>query len=266
MILSVSADPQVRLAKPEDLDAIVAIEMAGWPSGHSMRAEKNKFSSRIEHGLIWVVCDPNATVWGMFTAFRPQWAQPERLDELLTNCPADAFDACADERWKRIAAHYDFPRDWHEATTDGTLDDGAMHDPKGGVLFGVGLAVHQQCKGRGLGRTLLRTVLTQAATTGARYFFGYGRLPGFHRFPDLDVDSYLKMTQRGPELLFPQDAQLRFYWSIGAQPARTADGRYRYVAIPESMREDPESRQHGVLIVAPMGGTVFPLERLKSSD
>jgi hypothetical protein len=106
---------------------------------------------------------------------------------------------------------------------------------------------------------LLKSVLAQAASSGARYFLGYGRLPMFHQSPDIDVDSYLRLTR---DRISPWDSQLGFYWSIGAHPVRSCDGRYRYVPIPGSMRQDPESRGHGVFILAPLDGSVFPFEKL----
>lgn len=254
--------PTVRPADQNDLDAIVAIETAGWPSGEGMRAERSIFASRIECQFVWAACDADGTVLGMFTAFRPKWAHADRLDELLRDCSVELFDQPPWERWQGIGRNYGLARDWHESTAEGTLLHGAMHNSGGDVLFGVGLAIHEQYKGRGLARFLLQSVMNEARKTGVRYFLGYGRLPSFHRFPQLDIDTYLGMTESDSRGVRPHDPQLRFYWSIGAQPIRSVDDRYRYVAIPGSMRDDPESRGHGVLIVAPLGAPLFPVDRL----
>lgn len=252
----------VRLAEPKDLDAIMAIEAAGWPAGDMMRAERFKLASRIECKFVWVACDSQGDVLGMFSAFRPLWARADRLDELLTSCPSEIFDQDPVERWRKIVQEFGLSRNWHDATADGTLWNGVMHDPRGHVLYGVGLAIRQEYKGSGLARSLLQSVLAEAAEGGARYFLGYGRLPMFHQFPQTDIDDYLRMTRIDARGGRPLDPQLRFYWNIGAQPIQSVDGRFRYVGIPESMRDDPESRGYGLLIVTPLGATPFPLNRL----
>lgn len=255
-------DCTVRCAKPTDLEAILAIETACWPPGDGMRAEKSKFISRIECRFVWVACDVDGALLGMLTAFRPKWARADRLDELLDGCPADLFEQRSGARWQSLVHKYGLPPNWHEATAEGSLSGGALHNPRGEVLYGVGLAVKAQSKRRGIAQILLQTVLAEAATTGARYFLGYGRLPRFHQFPHLDVDTYLHSTEHDAQGVRPLDPQLRFHWSIGAHPIRSVDNRFRYVGIPQSMREDPESHGHGSLIVAPLGAARFPLERL----
>lgn len=260
--MSVPGPFTVRLAKRSDLDAIMAIETAGWPVGDGMRAEEAKFVTRIECGFVWVACDSTNSILGMFTAFRPNWASADRLDALLMACPKEIFDQNPLERWESLTSKYYLSPNWHDATADGTLEGGATHNPKGDVLYGVGLAMHSKHKGRGLARLLLQSTLDEAAQNGARYFLGYGRLPMFHQFPHTDVDTYLRTLQGNAEGFRPLDPQLRFYWNLGAQPVRSIDDRYRYVGIPGSMRQDPESRGHGLLIVAPLGAERFPLERL----
>jgi GNAT superfamily N-acetyltransferase len=254
--------PIVRLAEPKDLDAIIAIETAGWPSGDGMRAERFKFTSRIECKFVWVACDARGEVVGMFSAFRPQWARPDRLDELLAGCSSAIFDQDPVERWQSLGHEFGLSRDWHEATAEGTLWHGAKHDPEGQVLYGVGLAIRREYKGRGIARFLLQSALNQEAQRGARYFLGYGRLPMFHQFPKMDIDAYLRLARDDERGVRPFDSQLSFYWKIGAQPMRSIDGRFRYVGIPGSMREDPESRGYGLLIVTPIGATPFPLHKL----
>lgn len=262
--MSVSNSPHaiVRLANLSDLEAILAIETVGWPVGDGMRAEAAKFATRIACGFVSIACDSENSVLGIFTAFRPKWARAERLDALLQSCPNEIFDQSADERWPSLCRHYGLSNNWHEATAEGTIHQGAMHDPGGDVLYGVGLAVRPECKGRGVARFLLQSTLEDATRNGARYFLGYGRLPMFHLFPHTNVDAYLRLTQRADDGLQPLDPQVRFYWSLGARPIRSVDGRYRYVGIPGSMREDPESLEHGLLIVAPMCAKPFPMERL----
>lgn len=257
----VSPGPTVRLATPSDLEVIMAIERVGWPSGEGMRAEAAKFAHRIECGFVWVACDPKNSVLGMFTAFRPTWARAEQLDALISSCPNDFFDRNTLECWRELCHTYDLPRDWHEATEDGTLENGAIHEPRGSVVFGVGLTVRPEFQGRGLARTLMQSALGEAARHGARYFLGYGRLPVFHRFSGIDIDRYLRMTQRNGLGLQPLDPHLRMHWRLGAQPIRSVDSRYRYVGIPGAMRDDPESRGYGLLVVAPLGAEPFPLER-----
>jgi GNAT superfamily N-acetyltransferase len=253
---------QVRLAEPKDLDAIMAIEESAWPSGNGMRAERFKFASRIECEFVTVVCNAQGEVLGVASAFRPNLVCPGKLDELLTGCPSRIFDQQPVERWQSIAREFGLSRNWHEATADGTLRNGAEHDPRGQVLYAVGLAIRPESTGRGVAHFLLQSLLAEAAKSGVRYFVAYARLPMFYRFPHVDVDSYLRMTRTDAQGVRPLDPQHRFYWSIGAQPMQCVDGRFRYVGIPESMRDDPESRGYGLLTITPMGATPFPLNRL----
>lgn len=252
----------VRRAEPKDLNAILAIETESWPAGDGMRAGRGSFASRIELKFVWVICDDGGRVVGMFTAFRPSWVQGKSLDDLLHACPIDLFDTPAVERWTGIAQKYHLARNWHEATAEGTLKNGALHHPHGDVLFGVGLAIDPQHIRKGLARTLLRTVFAEAARDGVRYFLGYGRLPMFHHHRQIDVDTYLAMTDTDAGIVRPCDAQLRFFCGLGAKPIRSTDGRTRYVGIPQAMREDPESRGYGLLTILPLGATPFSNDSL----
>lgn len=252
----------VRRAELEDLDAIMAIEAAAWPSGEGMRAERHKLAHRIERRFTWLVCDARGAVLGMFSGFRPKWACPEKLDQLLHGCPSRIFDQPPLERWQSISREFDLPRDWHGATTEGELGKSVEQDPRGRVLYAIGLAIRPELGGRGIGHFMVQSVLAEVAQSGAQYFLAYGRLPAFHQFSHIDVDEYLRMTDLDVRCVRPLDPQLRFYWKLGAQPIQSDDGRFRYVGIPGAMRDDPQCRGHGLLVAAPIGATPFSLERL----
>jgi GNAT superfamily N-acetyltransferase len=233
-----------------DLDEILALESASWPAGDMMRASRRKFTCRIDLGLVHVARDEAGRVAGFLTAFRPRWADADRIDALLHDCPEDFLSLDPEARWSKIYERYGLPRDWHEATDDGTLGEGAMHGDAD-VLFGVGITTDPRVRGRGVAQSLLRGALADARATGARYFIGYGRLPMFHRFPHVGLDRYLGATEPRGGRLVPCDLGLRLHWSVGARPVRCARGPSRYLGIPRSMRDDPESRGCGFLVVTP---------------
>ena len=119
-------------------------------------------------------------------------------------------------------------------------------------MFGIGIATDPRERGRSVARALLEAALGQAAQTGARYFLAYSRLPQYHEFPTVSLDDYLERRLTRSGRVGPYDYGFRLHWSAGARPARTRRGRERYLGVPTAMRDDPESRGCGALIVTPM--------------
>ena len=235
----------IQTAQMGDLDQIFAVEYAAWPEG--LRAEKRNLACRIERGLLRIARETiSGRIVGFLTAFRPKWIRAAVLSSLLSNCPTELFAHDAHTRWQTMVDRYGLAPNWHEATGDGNLAGGDMHDPASDVLFGVGITTDPRVRGRGIAKSMLRGALTECATTGASFFAGYGRLPSFHRY-DLDLDAYLGMAERDAI-----DPGFRLHRSVGARPIRTSDGRSRYVGIPSSMKDDPESRGCDFLVITPV--------------
>lgn len=246
----IPTDVSFRAAYASDVDEITRLETASWPAGEAMRADAAKFATRIQLGGV-MTARRDGRIVGVLTTFRPRWADAGRLADLLAHDAGPDFALEPEPRWARLSRRWQLPADWHEATADGTLDGGRLHDPEGQVVFGVGLATDPRERGRNIAKGLLDRALVYAAFNGARYFLGYGRLPQYHR-SNVALDDYLQASRPREGYLAPHDFGLRVHWSVGARPLAAADGRLRFVPIPRSMHDDTESRNAGALIVTPL--------------
>jgi GNAT superfamily N-acetyltransferase len=251
----------VRRARPSDIEAILRVEQAAWPGGECMRADADKFAFRIALRGVFVACRLNRIV-GCLTTFRPSWACASAFDEIVSSCPIELIRRPAQERWREACRRWHLPADWHEATADGTLREPGLHRPDGDVVFGVGIATDPAERGTRVAQALLEHALAVARSTGARHFVGYGRLPQYHA-STLPLEAYLRRPRAAAGRCAPHDLGLRLHWSVGARPARTPGRTSRYLGIPASMRDDPESRDAGFLIVNPLCTRArFPFERI----
>ncbi len=232
------------VAEPRDLDEVVALEEVAWPIG--MRAGRESLASRIANGFMRIAREDGRLV-GLVTSFRPKWIRAQTVARLLHAFPAELMVEEAARRWREVVEVFGFARDWHEATGDGRLGGGAMHDPAGDVVFGVGITTDPRVRGRGVAKSLLLEVTRQAAFSGARFFAAYGRLPQFHAHRP-SLDDYLAMLDRDRKL----DVGHRLHTSVGARPATTRCGLSRYLGIPNAMHHDPESRNAGFLVTTPL--------------
>jgi GNAT superfamily N-acetyltransferase len=239
----VPPDFEIHRAELRDLAEIVSVEQAAWPE--ALRAEERNLACRIERGLLHVARGGGGRISGFLTAFRPSWIAAGVLSQLLSDFPAEMIAQESGSRWRALVNRYHLARDWHEATADGSI--GELHHPNGDVLFGVGITTDPNMRGRGVAKALLRGAFREAARTGVRYFAGYGRLPLFHRY-DVTLDEYLVLLEQRA----PLDIGFKLHRSVGARPVRTGCGRSRYVGIPHSMRDDPESRGCGFLVITPL--------------
>jgi hypothetical protein len=257
----IPTDVTFSAAYARDVEEITRLEAASWPAGEAMRADADKFATRIRLGGV-MTARRDGRIVGVLTTFRPRWADADRLADMLAHDAGPAFALDPEPRWAGLSRRWQLPCDWHAATADGTLDRGRLHDPEGRVVFGVGLATDPRERGKNIAKGLLDRALVYAAWRGARYFLGYGRLPQFHR-SDASLDAYLLSARPRPGHLAPHDFGLRVHWSVGARPLAAADGRLRFVPIPRSMHDDAESRNAGALIVTPLAQRqALPFERV----
>ena len=254
----------VRRAERCDLDELSRLEHDAWPDGDCMRADADEFAHRIAVGGV-LVAQRRGRIVGSLTTFRPRWAHARVLDEIVAHCPAELLSLPTHERWSAVCERWGLPIDWHAATADGHVRERGMHRPGGDVIFGVGIATDPTERSTNIASALLEHALVAARRSGVRYFVGYGRLPQFHA-STLSLDAYLRRTRVAVGAEVPHDVTLRLHWRAGARPARTRDGDAMWLGIPAAMRDDPESRGAGVLVVTPLGRrSPFPLARAAAS-
>lgn len=252
------------LATPYDVRQVVEIEKRTWPSGEDMVADEEKFTIRQRIGGLIVAKHPGTgQVFGYVTVFKPKWASASALQEILEGCTDTIVGLPPHERWNLVSNHYGIPHNWHEATGNGWLYDGAvpLHDSKGKVAFGVGVTTDKDYQGLGIVDKTLSKALELAAESGAKYFMGFSRLPAYQEteaaWGELTLDEYVHLWQcdhyseRSSSLLLPHDYGFRFHWRLGAQPACTESGMVGYIGVPNAMADDQESNNAGVLVITP---------------
>jgi GNAT superfamily N-acetyltransferase len=227
-----------------------------------MQADRDRFCRRIAiGGMIVARLGAGGKLVGAISTFRPRWIRPATLDELLSGCPDELLTLRAEERWTEIRSRYRLPRDWHAATDDGRLADGALHDPDGEVVFGIGITTDPRERQRGIAQALLDGALTIARQQGARHFLAYSRLPMYSAHASDTPEQYVSRAVQRDGVVKPFDFGFRLHWAAGARPLRSAEGRSRYIVIPGSMPDDTESLTCGVLVITPLRDTsVFPFE------
>jgi GNAT superfamily N-acetyltransferase len=252
----------VEPATDHDIEAILDLERRGWPQAGSMQADRDRFCRRIAlGGMIVARLAESAKLVGAISTFRPRWIRPATLDELLNRCPEQLLGLPPDQSWTEIRARYRLPRDWHAATDDGRLAGGALHDPGGEVVFGIGITTDPRERQRGIAQALLDGALAIARRQGARTFLAYSRLPMYSLHASDTPEQYVARTVQRDGVVKPFDFGFRLHWAAGAKPLRSAGGRARYIVIPGSMPDDAESLTCGVLVITPLGDrSVFPFE------
>ena len=252
----------VELATDRDIDAIVELERRGWPQAGSMQADRDRFCRRIAlGGMVVARLEASGKLVGAISTFRPRWIHPATLDELLCRCPDDVLALSGEQLWTEISARYGLPRDWHAATDDGRLGDGALHDANGDVVFGIGITTDPRERQRGIAQALLDGALAIARRQGARYFLAYSRLPKYSLYASDTPEQYVSRTVQRDGMVKPFDFGFRLHWAAGARPLHSATGQSRYIVIPGSMPDDAESLTCGVLVMTPLDDrSVFPFE------
>ena len=202
---------------------------------------------------------------GFLSTFRPRWADAGTLERILTRCPEDVLSLPASARWEEMQRLFGLPASWHDATAEGTLEDGRLQPRPGGeVVFGVGIATDPRERGKSVAHALLAAALGRAAASGARYFLAYSRLPQYRSFPMLSLDEYLAVPATRGGTCGPTTSASGCAGAWGAQPARTAGGRARSVGIPTAVRDDVESRGCGALVITPLDDRGYPFEGFRT--
>ena len=185
-----TGDLVVELATGSDLDAILDLERRGWPQAGSMQADRDRFRSRIAlGGMVVARLGASGKLVGAISTFRPRWIRPAKLDELLHGCPDELLGLSEEKCWTEICARYGLPRDWHDATDNGRLGGGAMHDANGEVVFGIGITTDPHERQRGIAQALLDGALAIARRQGALNDVATlpGEVSGFEPHPLLDA-------------------------------------------------------------------------------
>lgn len=210
-----SAPVKIRLATPDDIDGIRAVDAAAWNedvafSAEQLRAQIRKFPEGV---LVAEALEPNGCrIVGTLSLMKMESA---RLPSIQT---------------------------WAETTDNGYI---TCHQPNGDALFGVNLSVRPDWQGHGVGTRLFTHAMAYALGQGLRCAAWGGRLPGLAEFnrkrlaagqgPLPGRDYAALRDPRGR----PVDDELRFYLS---QPF------VRQLAILPDYFPDPDSEDYGVLL------------------
>ena len=211
-------DLLVEQATDRDIDAILDLERRGWPQAGSMQADRDRFCRRIAlGGMIVARSAAGGTLVGAISTFRPRWIHSATLDELLDGCPHDLLALPVEQGWTEIRARYGLPRDWHAATDDGRLAGGALHDPDGEVVFGIGITTDPRERQRGIAQALLDGALATARRQGARIFLAYSRLPMYSLHASDTPEQYVLRTVQRDGVVKPFDFGFRLHCQAAAQ-------------------------------------------------
>lgn len=240
------------LATAGDITEIVALENKAWPSGCYMRASLEMFKTRVDNGLVVVTREIQTNeLVGYLSYFCPKFTSSSAIDDITKRNPKELIKLKDSiQRWEYLRTKYAFPKDWHQATDNGCLNNGEMHDPNGDVLFGIGLTTNPDKRGLGVASFTLKSSLKLTASiyTKCRYFIAIARLPGFARNIENDIDKYLQLKNLAGE---PVDYCFRAQVRSGAVPI-SYDGMEVFIAVKNAMIEDEESERWGVFIVNPI--------------
>ncbi len=127
------------------------------------------------------------------------------------------------------------PHTWSEITARGTL---ASHDPEGGALYGVNIAVDPRMQGLGIGHDLYRARLAAGRRLGCCAFVAGARLAGYGRHAYLSPEAYLEEVRAGR--IF--DPTLSKQLALG----------FRLRGLLRDYAPDPETHGHAALIILPL--------------
>lgn len=197
-------DIRVRLTRPEDIPALVTLSRLVYAEGgawitRELRAHQEVFPE----GQLLVVDRGSDAPLGMVVSL--------------------VVDAAS---WPPDAS-------WHDVTGGGRL---GTHDPAGDTLYGAGLAVHPDARGRGVARLLYhaREALLERMDL-ARIRAG-ARIPGYGEVADrMPPERYVDEVLRGAL----RDPTLSFHLHMG----------FRVVAVARDyLPEDRDSRGHAAVV------------------
>ena len=210
-----AAPVKIRLATPDDLEGIRAVDAAAWNedvafSADQLRAQLRRFPEGV---LAAEALEPNGhRIVGTLSLMR---MQSSRLGSVRT---------------------------WAQTTDNGYI---RSHEADGDAIFGVNLSVWPHWQRRGIGAMLFGYAMAYALEQGIRCAAWGGRLPGLAEFnrkrlatgqPLLSGQAYAALRdQKGR----PADDELRFYLS---QPF------VRQLAVLPDYFPDADSEDYGVLL------------------
>ncbi|MBI4177710.1 MAG: hypothetical protein HY516_05100 [Candidatus Aenigmarchaeota archaeon] len=269
MTKDMAAELFVDLAEPGDVAAIAAIDSVAWSSGRGTDADEKEFLTRQANGGIFVTKTGEGRVVGYVSVFRPSWADPKALREIMTQCTDRIVGQTPEERWETLRNTYGLPLNWHEATGNGTpFTEKGLHNPGGKVIFGMAIITDPNYRGNRVVDETLSAALRASKQEGTEWFIAFSRLPSYRNFTQTNgetpVDRYLRAAVPSPEGMVPHDYGFRFHWRGGAQPVRTESGRIGYVGVRNVRYDDPESHNSGVFIMNPLEFGRFPFEKIVS--
>ncbi len=259
----------VGLAEPDDVAAIAAMDRVAWSSGRGTDADEKEFHTRQSNGGVFVTKTGEGRIVGYVSVFRPAWADPAALREIMTHCTDRIVDRTPEERWKILRDIYGLPLNWHEATGNGMpFSEKGLHNPGGKVVFGMAIVTDPKYRGNRVVDETLSAALYASKQEGTEWFIAFSRLPGYRRFAqtagETPVDRYLRTGASSPEGMMPHDYGFRFHWRGGAQPAKTESGKIGYVGVRNVRHDDPESNNSGVFVINPLEFRRFPFEKIVS--
>ncbi len=230
---------KIGLAKTGDVDEVLKVENAAWPSTDgSMVADRKKFEIRQSIGGLLVAKHlgdeenyyPNEVI-GMISFQRASWTDHFTVQYILEH---------ENHNWGEIVNKHKFPPTWYAATNDGYIikDRTSTHDPTSLVGHLIGVAIHPKGRGRQLVDKLISAAISHMRSEGLKYAIGYGRLPAYHQYSNIPIDQYVKMKKLDTNL--PYDYGLRFHVRNGAN---------FICPIPNAMWDDEESLRWGALLI-----------------
>jgi GNAT superfamily N-acetyltransferase len=129
-----------------------------------------------------------------------------------------------------------FPLDasWRQVTADGHF---TTHDPEAGdTLYGAGVAVDPEARGRGVGRRLYRAREALVHRLGLSRIRAGARIPGYGAVADrLTAEEYVRQVEAG----IRRDPTLSFQLRMG----------FRVLGVvPDYLPEDGESRGYAAVV------------------
>ena len=191
---------QVRPLQPDDFEEAKRVEEAAWGEQYT-QFERDQFEERIRKFSKGNICA----------------VKDGRMVALIA--------------MQRVNYDWDHPwPTWYEATNNGYL----RHDPDGGYIYGVNLAIAQNELLSGAGNMIMIQVGTVMMDLNLEGIILGVRPLRYHRFADkMTFDEYL-YDKRGKI----RDPELGMYCRMGFQIAK---------ALPEYF-EDAESKNYGVLL------------------
>jgi GNAT superfamily N-acetyltransferase len=166
---------RVRLTRPEDIPALIALSRRVYPEGGAwLTKELRAHQAAFPEGQLVVVDRADDRPLGMVVSL--------------------VVDS---NRWPPDAS-------WGAVTDEGRL---TTHDPDGDTLYGAGLAVDPEARGRGAARLLYQAREALLERMGLQRIRAGARIPGYGRAarrmsPDRYVDEVIAGSRSDPTLSF----------------------------------------------------------------